>query len=69
MNLTDSELATVLAALRNLEITLRNVDGNDRYLREEWGEHFLFIKDEDLPGPDEIDDLCERLNTVESEVK
>jgi hypothetical protein len=58
MKLTDRELATVLAALRHFQNTVRD-DPTDVY-----PDHFAAVDplDFDGDGPDTIDGLCERLN-------
>ena len=58
MELTDRELCTILAALRNWQAITSNQGGNDP--RELQPEHF---SDGCQPLDEyEIDDLCERLN-------
>lgn len=64
MKLTDRELATVLAALRNFQEDIGHYTDPDGWnVRNAFPEHFA--EHEPLDHP-EIDDLCERLNTEDS---
>jgi len=60
MKLTQRELATILAALRNWQDVTSDTGGNDP--RELSPDHFTDCEPLDF---DEIEDLCERLNTGE----
>ena len=58
----ESELATVLAALRLFQKHFDNCDGDS--IAAEWPDHFTRADGTLLPplGTDDIDTLCERIN-------
>lgn len=65
MKLNDRELATVLAALRNLQEDIGQYTDKDGWTVEDaFADHFTEHEPLSL---DEIDDLCERLNCGEDE--